>query len=117
MSLEQRCSQLKSRLQTLQASLCPPDPERMERCEAELRDVIRLLAECAADRRPSQDSTRAAEIAALRQLKQAIQRLGAQLDHGLNLCQGWAQLRLSAGYTNQGRPILVCGESSKSYEA
>lgn len=117
MSLEERCGQLNSRLQNLQASLCPPNPERMERCETELKEVIRVLTACAAERRLARDPAHPGERAALRQLKQAIRRLSAQLEHGLNLCQGWAQLRLSAGYTDQGRPILVCGESNTSYDA
>jgi hypothetical protein len=117
MSLEENFRQLKSRLQDLQASLCPPDPEWLERCESELRDVIRLLADCAGNRRSSQDSIGDSERAALRQLKQAIYRLRAQLEHGLNLCQGWAQLHLSTGYTDQGCPILACGEPNTSYDA
>jgi hypothetical protein len=33
--------------------------------------------------------------------------LNAQIDYASNLCLGWAQLRLSTGYTSEGRPLLA----------
>ena len=116
MSLEERCGQLEARLQAIQSSLCPPHPDQWERCEAELRDVICSLADCTVDRQSTVEYRVRAKMALL-QLKRATHRLKAQLEHGLNLCQGLAQLRMGAGYTEQGRPVLAGAETGASYEA
>jgi hypothetical protein len=39
-----------------------------------------------------------------------------QVQQAANLCQGWAQLRLSSGYTNQGTPVLPLSAPQVSYE-
>lgn len=116
MTLAERCGQLEARLRTLQSNLCPPDAGRLERCEGELHEVIRLLTDCVVDERSTPDNRPGAE-AALRQLRATTRQLGAQVEHGLNLCQGWAQIHVSAGYTDQGRPILAGAENSASYDA
>jgi hypothetical protein len=116
MTLAERCSQLEARLRTLQSNLCPPDASRLERCEGELHEVIRLLTDCVVDERSTPDNRPAAQ-AALRQLRATTRQLRAQVEHGLNLCQGWAQVHVSAGYTDQGRPILAGTENNACYDA
>jgi hypothetical protein len=42
--------------------------------------------------------------------------VGLQVQHAKNLCQGWAQLQMSEGYTDQGRPLLPPSAPQASYE-
>jgi hypothetical protein len=111
MPLQERCREAAARIARIQETLLEPKPEALDRCEAELLGVIGLLQETGSEARPTK-----ADRAALLGLKQAIERLAAQVNHASNLCQGWAQLRLSMGYNEQGRPAMAAAASKASFE-
>jgi hypothetical protein len=52
----------------------------------------------------------------LLRLRSRVRLLGLQVQNAVNLCQGWTQLGLSEGYTDQGRPALPLSEPQASYE-
>jgi hypothetical protein len=89
-----------------------PEPSALERCEVDLRAVASLMARWVSSPEP----TGAGDRAALKNLQTAVRRLGVQVEQGSNLCSGWAQIRLAAGYSGQGKPIFVAAESTASYE-
>lgn len=57
---------------------------------------------------------------ALRNVIQEIQRtaagLQAQFEHGSNFCMGLLQLRLGAGYSEHGLPVLMATEARGTFE-
>jgi len=52
----------------------------------------------------------------LLRLRIRIRLLGLQVQNSVNLCQGWTQMGLSQGYTDQGRPALPASEPLASFE-
>lgn len=117
MTLKERCQAGEAKLEQVSAALLDPRPDILERCEAELQEVIALLesapADCAA-RGLSPD--RPEDRSELLRFRQRIRLLALQAQHATNLCQGWVQLGLSEGYTDQGRPALPPSEPRTSYE-
>jgi predicted NAD/FAD-binding protein len=115
MTLKERCQAGEAKLEQVSSGLLDPRPETLDRCEADLQEVIALLesetadsSRCAADR--------IAEHPDLMRLRRRILLLALQAQQATNLCQGWAQLGLSEGYTDQGRPVLPPSEPQSSYE-
>jgi hypothetical protein len=112
-TLQEVCLDAEARIRRIQATLIDPQPELLDRCQVELEEVIELLQPRVTELLAAPtDSDRAA----LRRLRQSVGQLGAQVVHAANLCQGWAQLRLSTGYTAQGRPALTLESSKASFE-
>lgn len=115
MTLKERCQAGEAKLEQVSISLLDPRPEVLDRCEADLQEVIALLESETADS-SSGVTDRVSERPDLLRLRHRIRLLAMQAQHATNLCQGWAQLGLSEGYTDQGRPVLPASEPQSSYE-
>jgi hypothetical protein len=111
MTLQERCQTAEARLRALSGTLLEPGPQALDRCEAELKDVIELLA---AYRNPRPGASDRAGLVALRA---AARSMAVQVRQAANMCDGLVQLHWSTGYTEQGRPALLEGEPQTSYEA
>jgi hypothetical protein len=119
MTLKERCQAGEARLERVSNALLDPRPEILDHCEAELQEVIAILEGDPADalaRPASPDRSVASDKNDLLRLKRRIRLLALQVQNADNLCQGWVQLGLSQGYTDQGRPALPPGEPLASYE-
>ena len=118
MTLKERCQAGEAKLEQISNALLDPRPEIVNYCEAELQEVIGMLSE------PVDSSARpvvlnrpvASDRNDLFKLRRRTRLVGLQVQNAINLCQGWAQLGLSQGYTDQGRPDLPLGEPQASYE-
>jgi hypothetical protein len=113
MTLKERCQAGEAKLEQVSNALLDPRPEILDHCEAELQEVITLL-----EGEPADPPARPviADRSELLRLRNRIRLLALQTQHAANLCQGWAQLGLSEGYTDQGRPALTPSEPRASYE-
>jgi len=113
MTLQERCQAGEAKLEQVSTALLDPRPEILERCEADLHEVIALL-----EREPAspQPADHGADRNRLLRLRSRIRLLAIQAQHATNLCQGWAQLQRSEGYTHQGTPVLPPSEPRASYE-
>jgi hypothetical protein len=112
MTLQERCQAAEAKLADISIALLDCRPETLERCEAGLHEIAGLLdltLDPASRPAPS-------DREGLIRLRQRSQMLGFQAQHAANLCQGWAQLQLSEGYTDQGRPVLPPSTPLTSYE-
>ena len=122
MTLKQRCQAGEAKLEQLSNALLDPRPEILDYCEAELQEVIAMLTgepadsvaapavsdgRCPADRADRNDLFR---------LRHRTRLLGMQVQNAVNLCQGWIQMDLSQGYTEQGRPAVPPSEPAASFE-
>ncbi len=117
MTLKERCQAGEATLEQVSAALLDPRPEILDRCEAELQEVIASLESAPADCVASGvSSDRLEDRSELLRFRNRIRLLALQAQHATNLCQGWAQLGLSEGYTDQGRPALTPSEPQTSYE-
>ena len=119
MTLKERCQAGEAKLEQVSNALLDPRPEILDHCEAELQEVITLLEGEPADSsalpavsiRPA-----ASDRTELLRLRHRIRLLALQVQNAVNLCQGWAQLGLSQGYTDEGRPAVPPSEPVASYE-
>jgi len=112
MTLKERCQAGETKLEQISNALLDPRPEILDHCETELQEVIAMLSE-------SVDSPARAvsfDRGQLLRLRHRVRLLGLQVQNAVNLCQGWTQLGLSQGYTDQGRPTLPPSEPQASYE-
>jgi hypothetical protein len=110
MTLKERCQAGEANLEQVSNALLDPRPETLDSCEAHLQEVIGWLQdEAGLDGEPM-------DRADLLRLRQRVRILALQVQHATNLCQGWAQLGLSQGYTEQGIPALPASEPRSSYE-
>jgi hypothetical protein len=122
MTLKQRCQAGEAKLEQLSNALLDPRPEILEYCEAELQEVVAILTGEPADpvAAPAvSDEPVAADRADrndLLRLRHRTRLLGMQVQNAVNLCQGWIQLDLSQGYTEQGRPAVPLSEPVASFE-
>jgi len=119
MTLKERCQAGEAKLEQVSTALLDPRPEILDRCEADLREVITLLAgEPADSSAPPAISNRpvASDKSDLLRFRRRVRLLALQVQNALNLCQGWVQLGLSQGYTDQGRPAMPPSEPLASYE-
>ena len=112
MTLTERCQAGEAELDRISAALLDPRIENLDRCETDLREIVSLLESETASR--SADPVK--DRGALLRLRNRIRLLALQVQNAANLCQGWAQLSLSQGYTEQGRPALAPSEPHSSYE-
>jgi hypothetical protein len=119
MTLKERCQAGEAKLEQVSNALLDPRPEILDHCEAELQEVITLL-----ENEPADSSARpavsgrpvASDRNELLRLRHKTRLLALQVQNALNLCQGWAQLGLSQGYTDEGRPAVPPSEPLASYE-
>ena len=109
MTLTERCQASEAKLEQIANGLLDPRPEILEHCEAELHEVIALLENGSAD-------SPAVSRAELNRLRERVRLLALQAQHAAHLCQGWAQLGVSQGYTEHGDPVLPLSEPHTSYE-
>jgi len=131
MTLKERCQAGEAKLEQISNALLDPRPEILDHCEAELQEVVTLLqgdpADASADpavsgrpaafdRPVASDRPDASDRSDLLRLRRRIRLLSLQVQSAINLCQGWAQLGLSQGYTDQGRPATPPSEPLASYE-
>jgi len=117
MTIQERCKTAEAKLEEISTALLDYRPETLDRCEAELHEVVGLLAcESASASMVSSEPPVSADRDALLRLRKRTSLLGLQVQQAANLCQGWAQLRLSSGYTNQGTPVLPLSAPQVSYE-
>jgi hypothetical protein len=118
MTLKERCQAGESKLEQISNALLDPRPEILDHCEAELQEVIGMLSESvdSSVRPASSDRPVASNRNDLVRLRIRIRLLGLQVQSAVNLCQGWIQMGLSQGYTDQGRPALPPNEPRASYE-
>jgi hypothetical protein len=123
MTLKQRCQAGEAKLEQVSTALLDPRPEILDRCEADLQDVIDLLEGKASPERDPADSpapgfseAAPSDKSDLLRLRHRIRLLALQVQQATNLCQGWAQLSLSQGYTDQGKPVLQLNQPQASYE-
>src|SRR5580704_5109998 len=121
MTLKERCQAGEAKLEQVAAALLDPRPEIVDRCEMELQEVIELLEsnallESATDSTSVRPDDRGEVRANLLRLRKKIRLLAMQVQQATNLCQGWIQLGLSQGYTDQGRPALPPSQPQASYE-
>jgi hypothetical protein len=118
MTLKERCQAGEAKLEQVSNALLDPRPEILNHCEGELQEVIGMLSESvdSAVRSVSSDRPVASDKNDLLRLRNRIRLLGLQVQTSVNLCQGWSQLVLSQGYTDQGRPALPPSEPLASFE-
>jgi hypothetical protein len=119
MTLKQRCQAGEAKLEQVSKALLDPRPEILDYCEAELQEVVAMLTGESADSiatPPVSDAPVAADRNALLRLRHRTRLLGLQVQNAVNLCQGWIQLGLSQGYTEQGRPAVPPSEPVASFE-
>jgi hypothetical protein len=118
MTLKERCQAGESKLEQISNALLDPRPEILDHCEAELQEVIAILDE------PANSSARTAisdrpvtfDKNDLLRLRGRTRLVALQVQNALNLCQGWIQLGVSQGYTDQGTPALPPTEPQASFE-
>ena len=111
MTLPERCQTGETKLEQVSHLLLEPRLEILNRCEAELQEVIAML-ESPID----SPGDRQADRKELLRLRGRIRMLALQVQSAVNLCQGWVQLGQNQGYTDQGRPVVPESEPLTSYE-
>jgi hypothetical protein len=113
-SIDDACLYADAKLREVQRLLLDMRPEAVERCQSELQQVIavlqKLVSEGSREPNPRVSST-------LVRIRRSARALKLQIEYASNLYWGWIQLRLGAGYTQQGRPLLVMREPGSSFEA
>ena len=117
MTLKERCQAGEAKLEQVSAALLDPGPEILDRCEADLQDVIALLeSEPLRENKPADSSERLLDRNDLLRFRNRVRLLALQTQSATNLFQGLAQLGLSEGYTDQGKPVLPPSAPQSSYE-
>lgn len=112
MTLKERCQAGEAKLEHVSNALLDPRPEILDHCDAELQEVIGMLRESAdSPVRPA-----VSDRNELLKLRHRTRLVGLQVQNAVNLCQGWAQLGMSQGYTDEGRPAVPPSEPLASYE-
>ena len=110
MTLQERCLAGEAKVAQVSTALLDPRPEVLDRCETDLQEIIGLLEpDSAKDASPINKDD-------LLRLRYKVRLLSMQVQQATNLCQGLAQLGLSDGYTDEGRPALPFSEPRSSYE-
>jgi hypothetical protein len=112
MKLAQHCQDAEVRLQGLESTILEFRPESLDRCQDELRKIIETLQAWVAAPEPVDDEDRQA----LLRVREARRRVAELAERGSKLCLGWAQLRLSSGYTNHGEPVVFEADPGPAYE-
>jgi hypothetical protein len=109
------CRDAVARLQQVRRLLLDPQPEVLERCQAELgRVTIALTALVSSGLAGASLELRTS----LNDIKTLAGVLQHQIQHATNLCLGWNQLwrGTSTGYTERGLPVIASGGSTRSFE-
>jgi hypothetical protein len=108
------CVRVEARIHEVRQKLLDARPESLDRCESELSQIVAMLEGLVAGgelaRNPPVSS-------ALMRIRRSAHALSLQVEYASNLCLGWIQLRLGAGYSADGLPVLVTGDPGSSFEA
>jgi DNA-binding transcriptional LysR family regulator len=92
-------------------------PEAVDRCQAALQRAAeilqRIIGERAGEGAPPADPLLPPALLRIRQLASVLK---LQIECASNLCSGWLQLSMGAGYTAQGLPVLN-EPGGRSFEA
>ena len=115
MTLKERCQAGESKLEQISNALLDPRPEILDHCESELQEVIGVLSE-SVNSPAAPGQPQASDKNDLLKLRHRTRLLALQVQNAVNLCQGWTQMGMSQGYTDQGRPAVPPSESQASYE-
>ena len=110
MTIQERCKTAEAKLEEISTALLDPAAVFLDGCNG---DIAGLL-DC--ESLKSSELPVSADHPALLGLRKRSALLGLQIQQAANLCQGWAQLRLGEGYTNQGQPVLPPSAPRASYE-
>ncbi len=113
-SIDDACLYAEAKLREVRQLLLDMRPEAVDRCQSELQQVIAVLEKLVSEG-AFQPNPRASS--ALVRIRQSARMLKLQIEYASNLYLGWMQLRMGAGYTQQGRPLLVAREPGSSFEA
>jgi hypothetical protein len=113
-SFEEACRHTEAKIREVRQLLLDARPEAVERCQSELQQVVAVLEGLVSEGACSPDT---AASAALLGIQGSARTLRLQIEYASNLCFGWIQLRLGAGYTQQGLPLLATGEQGRSFDA
>ena len=112
-SINDACLHAAAKLGEARQLLLDPRPASVDRCQSELQEVVAMLeALISKGALPSNPGVSSALLG----IRRSAQALKLQIEVASNLCFGWIQLRLGAGYTAQGLPILIPRESGSSFE-
>jgi hypothetical protein len=112
-SIDDACVRAEAKLREVRQLLLDARPESVERCQSELQEVVAMLeALISKGALPSNPGVSSALLG----IRRSAQALKLQIEFASNLCFGWIQLRLGAGYTAQGLPILIPRESGSTFE-
>jgi len=112
-NVQEACQETENKIREAQRLMAGARPETLERCLTELGHAIAILEQLVAGN--SRDWTPAV-AASFYRIRSAAARLNQQIEHGSNVCLGWMQLRLSTGYTQQGRPEFARNRARNSIE-
>jgi len=89
-------------------------PGAIEPCQNELQQIVATLEKLVSDRTLEANSSASS---ALLRIRRSAQALKLQIEYSSRLYCGWVQLRLGAGYTQQGLPVFATSEpGSCSFE-
>lgn len=113
MSAVETCLATEAKIREVQRLLLESRPETLDRCAAELSEVVTALEELVSAG-PRQWSP--AETELFQQMKRAASGLQGQIDHASHLWTGWLQLWMGAGYTKQGLPVFANREARSCFE-
>jgi hypothetical protein len=106
-----------AKLEKVSTALLDPRPGTLERCEADLHELIaQLQSESEQMSARSVDYACPEDRTAILRLRYRNRLLALQVQNSVNLFQGWVQLGLSQGYTERGTPELPPSDSFTSYE-
>ena len=112
-SIDDACLYAEAKLQEVRQLLLDVRPESVDRCQSELQQIATVLEQLVSQ--GALQSTPGASSALLR-IRRSANGLKLQIEYASNLCLGWIQLRLGAGYTAQGLPVLIANGPASSFE-
>jgi len=112
MTLARYCQESAARLRSIETGLLEFHPQAIEHCRDEMGNVLDQLLRWKITPETMDES----DLGALVSFRDALKKLQARADQGTNLCLGWRQLHLTAGYTCHGEPQFVVTESNTNYE-
>jgi len=115
------CQRLQNALRDMKQRVIAPQPESLAECEHELAGIVSSLETLHQSIAGQTDAAAvlrgdATVRQTLRQIQHMARELNARFLHGTNYCAGLLQIRLGAGYSAQGLPVLVTGQSRNSFE-
>ena len=112
MRLSEYCEETEARLPGMEKILLEFSPQALVHFQEEVENILERLRHW----KHTPEAFDERDRRALTSLRKALATLQARADQGSNLCLGWRQLCVAAGYTSQGQPQFMTTDSSASYE-